>query len=71
MSKGIRLSFHRREYESGRFSVMLPREVAGAREAGMKGYVVVREGNKPLSDSEKAEHKVLYDIGEILEMLQQ
>lgn len=49
----------------------VPREVAGAREAGMKGYVVVREGNKPLSDSEKAEHKVLYDIGEILEKLQQ
>ena len=49
----------------------VPREVAGAREAGMKGYVVVREGNIPLNDSEKADHNVLYDIGDILELLQQ
>ena len=49
----------------------VPREVAGAREAGMKGYVVVREGNKALNNSERAEHKVLYNIEEILELLQQ
>lgn len=49
----------------------VPQEVAGAKEAGMKGYVVVREGNKPLNDLEKLEHKVLYDIGEILGLLQQ
>ena len=45
-------------------------EVASAKEAGMIGYIVVREGNKPLSNSEAAEHKVLYDgLGNIVDLL--
>jgi methionine salvage enolase-phosphatase E1 len=50
----------------------VPKEVAGAKEAGMKGYVVVREGNKPLEDSEKEEHKILNDgFVEILNLIEQ
>ena len=39
----------------------VPQEVAAAEMAGMKGYVVVREGNKPLSDTEKAQFDILTD----------
>lgn len=50
----------------------VPREVASAKQAGMSGYVVVRQGNKPLENSEISEHKVLYDgLENILDLLQQ
>jgi methionine salvage enolase-phosphatase E1 len=48
------------------------KEVASAKQAGMQGYVVVREGNKPLEQSEIAEHKVINDgFGSILDLIQQ
>jgi len=37
----------------------IPNEVMGAKQAGMKGYVVVREGNMPISETDAAEHEVL------------
>lgn len=36
-----------------------PREVAAAKEAGMQSLVVVREGNAPLSEEDKAAHTVI------------
>ena len=48
----------------------VPQEVSAAQEAGMKGYVVVREGNKPLSDSDKVEYRILYDgFGDVLDLI--
>jgi methionine salvage enolase-phosphatase E1 len=48
----------------------VPKEIDAAEKAGMKGYVVVREGNKPLGEEEKKEHRVLHDgIGGILELI--
>jgi enolase-phosphatase E1 len=48
----------------------IPGEVAGAKLAGMQGYVVIREGNKPLTDSEIAAHKILDDgFGNILDLV--
>jgi methionine salvage enolase-phosphatase E1 len=47
----------------------VPAEVVGAKKAGMKGYVVVREGNKPLTSSESEAHIVLEDgFGDIVEL---
>ena len=37
----------------------VPKEVGGAEEAGMNGYVVVRNGNQPIPDSEKENYKIL------------
>ena len=46
------------------------KEVGAAEKAGMKGYILVREGNKPLSDKEKEEYNVLYDgIAGILDLI--
>jgi methionine salvage enolase-phosphatase E1 len=48
----------------------VPQEVSGSIQAGMKGYVVVREGNKPMDNSEAGKHKILYDgLGNILDLL--
>jgi methionine salvage enolase-phosphatase E1 len=45
-------------------------EVASAKKSGMQGYVVVREGNKPLTESETAEHTLLEaGLTEIVEEL--
>jgi len=37
----------------------VPREVGASQKAGMKGYVVSREGNKPLTDEEIEDYTVL------------
>jgi methionine salvage enolase-phosphatase E1 len=37
------------------------KEISSAEKAGMRGYVLVREGNKPLSDAERAETEVITD----------
>lgn len=48
----------------------VPKEIGAAEKGGMKGYVLVRAGNKPLSDEEKKEYKVLYDgLGGILDLI--
>jgi len=48
----------------------VPREIAAAEKAGMKGYVLAREGNKPLTEEEKKEYRVVYDgIEGILELI--
>jgi len=47
------------------------KELGAAEKSGMKGYILVREGNKPLSDEEKMEYNVLYDgTGGILDLIQ-
>jgi len=44
--------------------------VGAAEKSGMKGYILVREGNKPLSDEEKKGYNMLYDgIGGILDLI--
>jgi methionine salvage enolase-phosphatase E1 len=46
-------------------------EVDGAKKAGMGGYVVVREGNKPLDPEEEAKHHTLkHGFGDILNCLE-
>ena len=48
------------------------KEIASAKQAGMQGYVVVREGNKPLEPSEIAEHKTIrHGFGAIIDLIQQ
>jgi len=39
----------------------VPMEVKAAQNAGMKGYVVARPGNKALTDEEKEAHTILQD----------
>lgn len=49
----------------------VPNEVVGAKLAGMNGYVVLREGNKPVSEMEIADHQVLRDgFEKILDLIQ-
>jgi enolase-phosphatase E1 len=42
-----------------------PREVDAAKEAGMQSLVVFREGNAPLSDEAKRDHKVIESFDEV------
>ena len=49
------------EIEQWTFFSDVPAEIDGAMKAGMKGYVVVREGNKPLTPSESEVHNILED----------
>jgi methionine salvage enolase-phosphatase E1 len=47
----------------------VPAEVDGSKKAGMKGYVVVREGNKPLTPSERQVHNILENgFGDIVDL---
>jgi methionine salvage enolase-phosphatase E1 len=39
----------------------VPLEIESSEKAGMKGYVVVREGNKPLTDAEHSESEIVAD----------
>jgi len=43
----------------------VPQEIAAAQKAGMKGYVLAREGNKPLTDEEKKNYKVISSFLEV------
>lgn len=46
------------------------KEVGAAEKSGMKAYILVREGNKPLSDEDKKGYNVLYDgIGGISDLI--
>jgi len=47
----------------------ITKEVDAANEAGMNAYVVVREGNAPLTLSDVETHKVLYSLSGIVELL--
>jgi enolase-phosphatase E1 len=42
-----------------------PREVAAAKEGGMQSFIVVREGNAPLSEEVKEEHGVVASFEEV------
>ena len=42
-----------------------PKEVKAAKEAGMQSFIVMREGNAPLSDEEKAAHRVVASFEEV------
>jgi len=46
----------------------ITKEVDAAEEAGMTAYVVVREGNAPLTLSDVQTHKVLYSLSGIVEL---
>jgi len=46
-----------------------PKEVEAAEQAGMKGYLVIREGNTPLSDEVKAQHKVIEDLWNLPDLI--
>lgn len=47
----------------------VPKEVDAAEEAGMQGFVVIREGNTPLTTSDLETHKVLYSLSGVLELV--
>ena len=57
--------------ESWTFFSDVPMEVDAARKAGMKGYVVVREGNKPLTDEERNEYALIEGFNDILGLVSQ
>lgn len=42
-----------------------PREVAAAKQAGMQSFVVVREGNAPLSEEDRSAHVVIQSFNEV------
>lgn len=68
--KGYETIVSQSEIQKWTFFSDVPREVTSAKQAGMKGYVVRRPGNKPLESSEIAEHKILeHGLGKILELL--
>jgi methionine salvage enolase-phosphatase E1 len=48
----------------------VPMEIEAARKAGMVGYVVVRKGNKPLTNEDVEEHTLLQEgFGNVLEVV--
>ena len=42
-----------------------PKEVKAAKEAGMQSFIVMREGNAPLSDEERVAHRVVASFEEV------
>jgi enolase-phosphatase E1 len=42
-----------------------PREVSAAKEAGMQAFVVVREGNAPLSEEDRKAHAVVESFDQV------
>ncbi|KIM95023.1 hypothetical protein OIDMADRAFT_60182 [Oidiodendron maius Zn] len=42
-----------------------PKEVKAAKEAGIQSFIVMREGNAPLSDEERAAHRVVASFEEV------
>lgn len=67
--KGYRTIAKETGIEKWSFFSDVVKEVDAAEEAGMQGFVVIREGNAPLTKSDVQTHRVLYSVSEIVEVV--